>query len=49
MFSEVTRKDFDEVMLPCYNPLPMILLKVKAHVFGTSKIKSISTSLVVLR
>ncbi len=27
MFSEVTRKDFDEVMLPCYNPLPMIPVK----------------------
>ncbi|WP_261816503.1 aspartate aminotransferase family protein [Vibrio gallicus] len=24
MFSEVTRQDFDKVMLPCYNPLPMI-------------------------
>lgn len=45
--NNVERSLFNEVMVPCYNPMEMIG-KGKAHAYGTNKAESISTLLVVL-
>lgn len=46
--NNVERSLFNEVMVPCYNPMEMIPVKGKAHAYGTNKAESISTLLVVL-
>lgn len=47
--NKVERGLFDEVMVPCYNPMEMIPVKVKVHAFGIRTEMNTSTLLVVLR
>ncbi len=45
----VFRRSFYEVMVPFYNPMEFIPVKVLVHGFGFSRVMSILTSLAGLR